>query len=154
MAPTLMQIKAAFPCRDTEIDALGQLLHMQTLSSGSVWSKLLPTPTRVPYILIQGGHNSGKTSIIKSLVDSLEQVKSTYIDCKKCVASRSLFEFIIDDICHHHFTIDESGVLQRDGPSVDNLEAFLIQLRAVLSQKATNTERIIVSLIVDTTQSF
>jgi hypothetical protein len=81
MCKKLADIKSTFPCRDNIIDQLYALLNQQHL----------------PLILLTGPQGSGKTSITKMILNSIDCLFS-WTNCHELVSTRSFQEKVLIDL--------------------------------------------------------
>lgn len=142
-ASLLQQIEADFPCRSQELKSLNALLHVHE-SKRILGNEIHVTHSvRTPSILVYGPSQTGKTSILRQLLESSDEHNYTYIDCRKCISNRALFEYTIDELYAKEPIVLENGDLSYESESVETLGAFLSSLRQSLSA-TSNHEKILV----------
>ncbi|CCG83234.1 Origin recognition complex subunit 5 [Taphrina deformans PYCC 5710] len=139
----LQQIEIEFPCRTQELKSLNALLHVHKFEQVSGGTSSDSVSVRTPSILVYGPSQTGKTSLLKQLLESSDEHNYTYIDCRKCIANRALYEYTIDELHTRDPIVLENGDFNHDSESVESLGAFLSGLQRSLSLPI-NREKILI----------
>lgn len=141
----LQHLASEFVGRSNELETLEEMLRQAGPVTSSLLESAAQKSSRCRCIVVYGGHNSGKSSVIRAFFESSGH-NLALIDCKKCVSTRSLYEYTIDQICRNKLTVDENGNLVNDGVSIESLDAFVLQLERVLVPEDKH-DKVIVSLV-------
>lgn len=135
----LQQIQTELPFRSSELNILDAMLHLDIIPDDLAEQYREVSTTRSPAIVIYGPRQSGKSSIMKSLLTSSNEHNHTLIDCKTCVTARSLYERCMNEMLRRKLSVDEHGDLIHTFTSVETLDAFINSLSHILKDtKAQN----------------
>ena len=122
-------MKTKFVERSEQIDDIVALL------SNVKWpmncASLIVQSVRFRHMTISGPPRTGKSSILIRLLE-VSELRYSYVDCRSCLSSRSLYEKTLDAINGREYAIHETGNLYKKSPPVDSLNKFIALLRAAL----------------------
>lgn len=126
----LTKIEHDYPSRAQHVREIDALLTLNVHPDNG------QRPTRVPHFLVTGAQNTGKTSLLRAILASdPEEYDYTWIDCTKCITTRSLYEYTLDRTeLGSVLAVDEDGNISSEAHSVDNLDSFLRHLTRLLSR--------------------
>lgn len=143
-ADLILQIETDLPCRSAEIRSLNALLQVYGDEPPSPEPIGTSSVVRASSLLVYGVPQTGKTSLITSVLQASDEHDFTYIDCKKCITARSLYEYTLDELRSLEPTIDENCVFSLETFSIETLDSFVLSLEKFLS-KPSQARRVLVS---------
>lgn len=135
----LAEILREIPCREHEIEVLHALLFhahpSQSVQTDVTRDDRAHIDISLPGLLVYGPPQTGKTLVLRALLEASDEHQYVYIDCRKCVSARSLYEHTIDELLGRDLLVDDDGRAQYEGHNIDTLSEFLNVLERTLTQQ-------------------
>ncbi|KAI9714711.1 MAG: hypothetical protein M1828_001140 [Chrysothrix sp. TS-e1954] len=113
-------LEAAYPHRETQIDAL---LHL--------FSSELPSP---PAVVVYGPEATGKSSVINAVLGSL-QVPHAVVHCQECITARHVFERTVSSCQQTSDTLLDSKANRKHfSARCENVNVLAVELQSLVSE--------------------